>query len=290
MKKTILSLLVALMATTGANAQTGNVTMTGGWSTTNSQYEYSGTFDMPAYDVEVSTELWYCLDEEATDNQTKYGTKTNVFLKRTLVTLPGGGGWNTFCAPFTISDPAAVFGTGVKVKAFTGSALTNGTLTLYFENASTIAAGTPYLIKLPGETTVNLAADGNEFSNITPDWTIHNVTGTGGYATFVPLLEKTWLTEGKDKLFVVGGNSLTYPDSEDYMKGFRAYFQLADGVNNARAFAMDFGDEEVTGIIGLSADERNTDGAIYTLDGRRVNGKPTQKGIYIQNGKKVIIK
>ena len=64
MKKTILSLLVALMATTGANAQTGDVTMTGDWNTTNSQYEFSGSFLMPAYDVEVNTELWYKVDED----------------------------------------------------------------------------------------------------------------------------------------------------------------------------------------------------------------------------------
>ena len=55
MKKTILTLLVALMATTGAWAQIavsgeGNIR----------------TFTMPAYDVEVSTELWYKVDEEKT--------------------------------------------------------------------------------------------------------------------------------------------------------------------------------------------------------------------------------
>ena len=26
----------------------------------------------------------------------------------------------------------------------------------------------------------------------------------------------------------------------------------------------------------------------YTIDGRRVSGKPTQKGLYIVNGKKVV--
>ena len=28
----------------------------------------------------------------------------------------------------------------------------------------------------------------------------------------------------------------------------------------------------------------------YTIDGRRVGGKPTQKGLYIINGEKVVIK
>ena len=60
MKKIILSLLVALMATTGATAQspaTSGIT----WNTGTN----SGTFTMPAYDVEVNTELWYKLKEDA---------------------------------------------------------------------------------------------------------------------------------------------------------------------------------------------------------------------------------
>lgn len=28
----------------------------------------------------------------------------------------------------------------------------------------------------------------------------------------------------------------------------------------------------------------------YTIDGRKLSGKPTKKGIYIQNGKKHVIK
>lgn len=31
-------------------------------------------------------------------------------------------------------------------------------------------------------------------------------------------------------------------------------------------------------------------GAWYTLDGRKLNGMPTVKGMYINNGKKVVIK
>ena len=32
------------------------------------------------------------------------------------------------------------------------------------------------------------------------------------------------------------------------------------------------------------------DGVWYTLDGRKLNGKPTQKGLYIVNGRKTIVK
>lgn len=72
MKKIILSLLIALTATIGANAQTQT-------------YD----FIMPAYDVELTTELWYKLSETATDNQVNYGTKTDVYLERTLWRVAG---------------------------------------------------------------------------------------------------------------------------------------------------------------------------------------------------------
>ncbi len=44
-----------------------------------------------------------------------------------------------------------------------------------------------------------------------------------------------------------------------------------------------------TNIKYVSIDKHNTDSAIYDLMGRRLNVKPT-KGIYIQNGKKYVVK
>jgi hypothetical protein len=44
----------------------------------------------------------------------------------------------------------------------------------------------------------------------------------------------------------------------------------------------------VTGITTVISDEPTTASGTYTLDGRRIEGQPTQKGVYIVNGKKVI--
>ena len=42
---------------------------------------------------------------------------------------------------------------------------------------------------------------------------------------------------------------------------------------------------------GITMVERSPmDTHYYTLDGRKLNGKPTQKGIYIVNGKKIVVK
>lgn len=72
-----------------------------------------------------------------------------------------------------------------------------------------------------------------------------------------------------------------------------AYLQLENPSSNANAaktvIYLDwFGD--TTGIHGMTAPSQVTSGkTYYTLDGRKVTS-PTQKGIYIINGKKIIIK
>jgi hypothetical protein len=50
-------------------------------------------------------------------------------------------------------------------------------------------------------------------------------------------------------------------------------------------------DEYTTGIRNINVEENKTKNApIYTLTGTKANAKALQPGIYIQNGKKVVIK
>ena len=51
-------------------------------------------------------------------------------------------------------------------------------------------------------------------------------------------------------------------------------------------------DGEARAIVSLSADSKDfkDNAAWYTLDGRRLADKPAQSGVYINNGKKVMIK
>ena len=274
MKKIILSLLVALMATTGAWAQspaTSGIT----WNASTN----SGTFTMPAYDVEVNTELWYILKQ---NGETPAGNKTkaNVFLERTL----SNSMWSTFCAPFDAAIPD-----GWTVMEFTGSGYnaSTQTLTLDFTNATSIVKGTPYLVKAD--------VDGPTFEGVSQDWTAYNeVTATGDYATFVPVLTPTTIN-GKGYLYLGGNNTLYYPSGDVNVNGFRAYFKLNNGLtagdlpNDARAFVLNI-DGDQTGIRSLTPDASpKGEGSIYSLDGRKVQNT-TRKGIYIVNGRKVVIK
>ena len=55
----------------------------------------------------------------------------------------------------------------------------------------------------------------------------------------------------------------------------------------ANAFDTDCDIEDATGIRSIDNVQLTIDNSWYTLDGRQLQGKPTQKGIYIYKGKKV---
>ena len=199
---------------------------------------------------------------------------------------------------------------GMTVKQLSSTSFSNGTLTLDFTDVTTgIEAGTPYLVRVASN--LDFTADGNEFEGVSQDWaTTHPVTpGTktgNDWVTFVPVLEKKEFTgEDKTALYLGGARTLYYPSKAMTIKGFRAYFQLNKGLTagtpaaGIRAFVLNLGDEE-TGIQEIEHGTlriENSDDAVYDLQGRRmersmfnVQRSMLKKGVYIVNGKKVVIK
>ena len=218
-------------------------------------------------------------------------------------TLYKDGSWNTLCLPFSVSTASGTLsGDGVQAMTLntTTSNLADGTLTLNFTAATTIPAGTPFIIKWDntGVNITNPVFMGVTVSNTTNDATVEGVlTFTGTYAPVT-----TPAGGDNTKLYLGAANKLYYPKKAMTIGTHRAYFQLSDGITAAeptspqqagvRAFVLNFGDDEATGIISVhdSGFMVNGSNAWYTLDGRRLDGQPTAKGLYIHQGKKVAIK
>ena len=243
----------------------------------------------PAFDVELEVEYETELAlSETTDNSAALtewdGYEADVTLTRTLKK----DGWNTLAVPFNVSSQMLGYLTstyGMSVKQLASTTLENEgkTLMLTFTDATEMVAGTPYLVKV----TTDFDFSAQALPDVVISKELHPVTTT--YADFVPVFSPTFL-EGGDKsvLFVTVGNTLTYPAGDGNINGFRAYFRLkGELVSLVRAFHMSF-DDNVTGITTVISDEPTTASGTYTLDGRRIEGQPTQKGVYIVNGKKVI--
>ena len=72
---------------------------------------------------------------------------------------------------------------------------------------------------------------------------------------------------------------------------------LSSDFCHINAFVLNFGGKEATGIVDTDFKSASQESGIsnplqqtwYTIDGRRLNGKPTSKGIYINNGRKIVI-
>ena len=101
------------------------------------------------------------------------------------------------------------------------------------------------------------------------------------------------------KLYLGAQNTLYWPSADMPVNACRAYFQLHDlDTSTIRAFNLSFGDgSEDTGIGHTEDDgeyQSSTEitekaGAWYSLDGRKLNGKPTKKGLYIHGGRKFVV-
>ncbi len=151
----------------------------------------------------------------------------------------------------------------------------------------TIPAGTPFIIKWATKETPATDLVSPVFTGVTIDNTMNNADFTGGTfkGTYSPIV---WNTENKSILFVGENNTLYYPKSGAFVNACRAYFDL--GSASAREFVMNF-DDQTTGIsdaLRLNDKGQMTNDNFYDLQGRKIEN-PT-KGLYIHNGKKVIIK
>ena len=229
------------------------------------------------------------LDEEQDNSQTltdNNGETANVTLTRTLQT----GSYNTFSVPFAIpADKYSAYKlTGVKKLSTSAFDSETGVLTLNFaDEEDAIEAGKPYLVKV-SENVVNPL-----FNGVTISSTKQNTETTA--VDFIPTLGATTIAgDVKSILFLGASNKLYHPSAENQqMKGFRAYFLLKGDAAKARAFRLDFGDGETMGIKAIDNFTISQSDNCYDLSGRKIvkssNGKMA-KGVYIERGKKFVIK
>ena len=142
----------------------------------------------------------------------------------------------------------------------------------------TIEANQPVLLKNSG-TLVLTAKEGTLEYNSTPEEGLLK----GVYETGMAPIGSYVLQKQND---LVAFYKVADADHQPTIKPFRAYLEAP---STARVLSIGF-DDEVTGISSLSPNALESEGSYYSLDGRKLTGKPVQRGIYVVNGKKVVIK
>lgn len=212
-------------------------------------------------------------------------------------TLYKDGDWNTLCLPFNVGNEGNGL-TGTPLEGATVMTLDNsensetgfdpssGTLTLNFAEVNSIEAGKPYIIKWEnsGENIVNPT-----FTGVTISSTLSPVVAP--CVTFIGTYDPQPLTSANSNILYLGaGNTLYYSSASMTINAFRAYFELnLTSSQQVKAINLNFGDEE-NGIFLMEDGRSKMEDAYFSLDGRRLLDKPTQRGMYIHNGRKVLIK
>ena len=193
--------------------------------------------------------------------------------------------WNTLCLPFSLTAEqiTATFGEGTLITEFSdveGSVMT-------FTNATSIEAGKPYLFK-PANTVANPVFEGVAISGSDAEMIIGTTNGdyafAGTYGTY------DMETDGS-KVFITTSGTLSYPAAgSNRMKGMRAYIILPAS-SNAKAFSLNIGGES-TGIENIDGGMLNGNATVYNLNGQKMSSDMNSlaKGLYIVNGKKMIVK
>lgn len=189
---------------------------------------------------------------------------------------------STVYLPFSVDNPQS-YGTFFAFERYDA-----GQGQVYFQEASQLAANTAYVFKPAVETLT--------FANVEVATTPANqseVTEAGLYGTFVPVTTPVKLFDGMNVYgyaandipaqgiqagqFVKAGNKVS-------VASFRSFLALP-ALQSPRSVGCLFSGE-TTGIDSIV--KENGSDVLYNLKGQRVN--QTSKGMYIKNGKKVIVK
>lgn len=211
-------------------------------------------------------------------------------------------GWETISLPFTVqsirhqTNGALVpFGAGNNGYPFWLRQLSNSGLS----RATAIEANRPYLICMPNNTVY--PSNYNQAGNITFSATNVTVpvtsdqTASGAGVTLRPAFQQV-AQSGSVYALNVGEARGEYPEGSVFERNYReirpfqAYTSHGSGTRFITVSSMGGGDDGFTGIESIDSEDTDDNGTWHTLDGRRLEGKPVKKGVYIKDGRKYIIK
>ena len=213
-------------------------------------------------------------------------------------------GWNAFFVPFdfTLTDEMLnhfEFATLYAIAFENG----NGSSVISYKMAKAgdkIAAFFPCLIKAKATGEQTLAVDEVDYkSNVTSK----DCSSTTELYTFHPVMENTYIAAKHGYYLNSKQNSFVYNiHPEAYIQPLRYYMTIQDrgdmsyiepangGASKAKICVI--GEDEPTGITDLVDDAASASGKVYNLQGVVV-GNTTEglpKGVYIKNGRKIIVK
>ena len=217
--------------------------------------------------------------EVAINEGVNYTPEASDYADVTLTRTFKAGKWNTFVVPFNIDNDElkAKFGDDVAVAEYSEEADgENSTVSFDKMDIPAITANTPVLLKTSTDNT-SFVFTGKQIKTGEAKVEGINFDFVGTYdATFtIPELD-----------YFISDNKLwRAEENKTTIKGTRAYIHDMNP-GNARIVNFFIDGQETTGISTIAT--QKFDNATYDMQGRRV--ETLKKGIYVVNGKKVVVK
>ena len=267
---------------TKGGGEVSKTTKTMKWTGLANVVQFSTSAQARAATIRVTVKPHYTLDETV-DNVIEAKENVYVTLKRTFF---HDNAWNTLCLPFDVADASAAFG-GAEIREIDLSKCTDNTI--QFVPATEIKAGVPYIIKW-NENVAAAQTFEKTFERVTlvaepkPVKVNNDITFTGFY-------KMTAASElGGTSVAAIGAGSKLFTVGEGKMKGFRAAFVLSSNAQASKYKVVI--DGTATGIEDLVIDSAKANGRVYNLNGQYVGNSLNGllPGLYIQNGKKIVVK
>ena len=204
--------------------------------------------------------------------------------------------WNVLCLPFDVTIKQVSDAFGYAAVDLLNPAPTDGNMHFVITSTGVIEAGTPFIVKPTSDPELGAKSNFNQITfygvdvkafSANPE-PVKDNSGNKFCGTF--MAETTfygdafwYMSKGMWK------QASNYTEAKPVKLGaYRGYIELASA--GARIFVEE-PDGTITGIDGLQLNnnEANAEGW-YTVNGMKLDAAPTQKGTYINNGKKVIVK
>ena len=262
------------------------------------EYEYGGRVNGQCVRPVINPYKYIQLVDDAVNSDaiaTAASSDDTYEVKLDGRTLFKDGEWNTLCLPFNLTaeqlsaSPLA----GADIRTLTSASVTGHHVDLTFgSNESSLTAGTPYIVMWEADTKIPTIID-PVFRGVTLSDEKHDFVSADGHVNFIGYYDAFTILPSDDPLvyYLTTGNILKYTTKERLLKACRTYFTFtpSDGSSaNDFTFDISFGGDPNSIHTAITENDK-TAGVWFDLSGRRLNGKPSQKGIYVTDGQKVVI-
>lgn len=231
-------------------------------------------------EIEVEYEPFVYITELLIEDKASFVAEESIYAEEIQLDRKLSAGWNTLCLPFDCN--VSELGEGVVAQQFVAYDPNTG---LDFAIVDQLEANKPYMVYCPTEIpAMTFTFTGREIYAAAPQPVSFNgMTFIGNYEPGFSMYGKYGVAQNK---LIKGGANAT-------VNGTRAYFEYAEPETQA-VFRINYQQESgTTGIENIQVAPQKKQG-VYTLQGVCVRKDDSLKGlpagVYIQNGKKVLVK